>query len=745
MSAEVADVVALSSARSRTRWRGRWRAVTSVSADAISMRFVVTSIGFLVAGGIAGLVMRTQLSIPSANVLDPEGYAQAFTFHGTTMVMLFALPFLLGLVTGALPAVLRVGRLAMPRLHAFAYWLYLFGGLIFLASLASPTPPDAGWSELAPLSGPVYQPRNGTEYWTVAMAMVGLAVVAIAIGVLVTSLGAWRERRVDRGVLGWAAVSASAILLVAAVPLLTALVLLESDRLFDTGFFDQQLGGDPLLWEHLFFGFAVPAFVALLVLGAGLVSRIVEGIARRPLVGGGSVRGAFVAAALIAIVSWGRELMATGVSGLAQSVSGAASLLLVVPVSIMVWSWLTTLWAGPATFGATTTFVVGTILFAAVAIVATVATSMPAIAVEVGGTVFVVGLLHATVLAGVVFPGLAAVVSRPGADRGGALARAGAWVALVGSALFVAPMFLLGLRGSPRRAYTYDHVSGWTSLNVVETVGAVILAVGLLVTVAAALAPWVADRRRGALAAPEPPVADDAPTLVPPEAVVETASPLPVALAASVGIAMLGMLAYAPWVAGAGGVLVVVIGGLWFAGSGVLEAALRPAMWLALAVGVAVVLAFAAAYAYLALAASHWPPLLKFGYPPGVVLPTVVVALAVAGAVWARLAGRGAFAAVVLAAAALVAGAVEIVWLGTLPFQASEDSYSAATFLLGLAAVAALGALVLAALASVVVRRRARAAADVGRWDALAAIATATAIVVAIAWFTTSIVPVIAG
>jgi cytochrome c oxidase subunit I+III len=730
-------------------WRRSWAGVASVRTDVVSMRFVATSIAFLAVGGVVGLVMRAQLSWPTAHVVDPEGYAQAFTFHGTTMVLLFAAPFLFGLATALLGTSSVSGRLALPRLHAFAYWCYVAGGLVFLASLASATPPDAGWTETAPLSGPVYSPRNGTEYWIVAAALVAVAMVALSIQVIVTIADGLRVGpRLERGsgALGWAAVSASGIVLVAVVPLFAGLGMLGSDRLFGTGFFDETLGGDALLWQHLSFGFSVPLFVALFVLGAGLVCRVVEDVTGLPLVGASWVRAAFAFAAVVAVVSWGRELASSGVSGLAQSLFGAASVLVVIPIAIVIVSWLATLWAAPATYGATSTFVAGTALLAALVVCGTVATSIPASATSIGGSVFVVGLIHSIAFGGVVFPGMAVLVGRPGGDRGGPWARAGALVSLVGVFLFVAPMYLLGLRGAPRRAYTYDVATGFQALNVVETLGAALLAVGLIVTLASALGSRAVGRDEAVASGILPTRPRDR---------VMASSGVPVLAAVALTIALLGMLSYEPWLAGIGAVLVLlVLGGaaaaarsrtdeLVFPGDG------RPALWIALGVGVGVVAAFVAAYGYLALATSTWPPLLKFGYPPGLVLPTIAGGLLVLGAIAARAFGDWRALSIVLAVVALAAGAVEVVWLGTLPFEPAEDVYASSTFLLGWCLVAAAAVLAVGAIVDALSPRptdgRERDPDVEARVGPLVPFATAAAVVAVLSWFTTSILPVIIG
>jgi cytochrome c oxidase subunit I+III len=721
-----------------------------VRTDVVSMRFVWTSLAFLTAGGAAGVVMRLQQSSPTAHLVDPEGYAQAFTFHGATMMLLFAVPLMLGLSTAVLAASSVTGELVLPRLHAFAYWCYLFGGIVFLASLASATPPDAGWSEFAPLSGPVYSPRNGTEYWSVAVALVGVAIVAVAIQIVVSVADGRRagpslER--GSGVLGWAAVSASAALLVAVIPLFASFVLLQSDRLFGTGFFDETLGGDALLWQHLFFGFSVPVTVSLFVLGAGLVSHVVEDVAGIPLVGAAWVRAAFVVAALVAVVSWGRELASSGISGLAQTLFGAASVLVVIPIAIVIASWLATLWTAPAAFGAATTFVVGAALLGALVICGTVATSMPASATAIGGSLFVVGLMHSVAFGGVVFPGMAVLVARRD-DRGGGWVRWGALAAFVGVFLFIAPMYLLGLRGAPRRAYTYNAATGWQGLNVVETIGGVILAVGLIVTVAAALASRA--RARGSTVVEggvlPPSVAPGAPV----------ASAVPVAAAAVLAVALLGMLSYEPWLAGIGAILVVlVVAGASASGRsriGALAASgvAGPALWLGLGVGVGVVAALVLVYAYLALAASAWPPLLKFGYPPGVVLPSIAAALLLLAAVAEWILGDSRVLSILIAVVALVAGAVEVVWLGTLPFEPAEDVYASSTFLLGWCLVAGAALVLIAAVVGALEPRRDPTSVGerdepILRLDALVPIATAAAVVAVLSWFTTSILPILIG
>lgn len=264
-----------------------WRALSVVNHSTIAMRFIVTGGIFFIIAGLLSMMVRVQLARPRGEFMGAEAYNQAFTAHGTIMMFLFAVPILLGLASYLLPKMLGARDLAFPRLSAFGYWCYLFGGIIFCSSLVFGLAPNAGWFMYTPLSSNVYSPGLNSDFWLLGITFVEIATMAAAIEIAVSIL---RTRAAGMTlahmpIFAWAMLVTSLMIIVGFPPLILGSILLELERAAGWVFFDPQRGGDPVLWQHLFWLFGHPEVYIIFLPAAGIVSTVLPVHAQRPLAG----------------------------------------------------------------------------------------------------------------------------------------------------------------------------------------------------------------------------------------------------------------------------------------------------------------------------------------------------------------------------------------------------------------------------------------------------------------------------
>jgi cytochrome c oxidase subunit 1 len=496
--------------RQLTRAWGRPRGVLGWLADtdhkAIGRRYIVTAFGSFGLAGLLAIVMRLQLARPHGQLVGPDLYNQLFTTHGTAMMFLFAVPVMQGAGVYLVPLMLGTRNVAFPRLNAYGYWVYVVGAALLWTALAINAGPDAGWFSYTPLAESAFSAGKRVDVWAQMVTFTELSALAVAINLIVTAL---KHRApgmsLDRmPMFVWASLITSVMVVFAMPSVMLSSTMLAMDRLIHTQFFVPAEGGDPLLWQHLFWYFAHPEVYIIFIPALGFISSILPAFTRTRLIGSNVLVMTMVATAFIGFGVWVHHMFATGLPQLGQSFFTAASLLITIPTGVQIFLWLATLWRGRLRFATPMLFVLGFFSTFVIGGLTGVMVAAVPLDLQVHDTFFIVAHLHYVLIGGAVFPLLGAIyfwfpkaTGRLLSERAGVASFA---LVFVGFHLTFFPMHVLGLHGMPRRIYSYDAASGWGELNLVATIGAFMLGIGVLITLGNA----IACVRRGRRAGPDP-------------------------------------------------------------------------------------------------------------------------------------------------------------------------------------------------------------------------------------------------
>jgi cytochrome c oxidase subunit I+III len=455
---------------------------------------------------VQALVLRLQLARPDGRVLDADTYNQLFTMHGTTMMFLFVIPFIEALANYVLPLMLGTRDLPFPRLTALSFWTFVFGGLFVYSSFWFRAVPDGGWFAYVPLSDARYSPGLNMDFWDIGLSVAEVAALAAAAELAIAVL---RMRAVGMSLdrlplFAWAMLVTAFMIVFAFTPLIVGTAMLELDRKGVTQFFRVEAGGQPLLWQHLFWMFGHPEVYIMFLPAVGVVSHVVQTFARRPVASYPALVLAILAVGFLSFGLWVHHMFTTGLPPLALSLFAIASLAIAVPSGVQVVTWIATVWGGRPVWRAPLYFVAG---FVAIFVAGGLTGVMVAVVPfnwQVHDSYFVVAHFHYVLIGGVLFPLFAGlhywlpkVTGRLLDER---LARWSFWTMFVFFNVTFFPMHVAGLAGMPRRVATYPAGLGWEPWNLVSTVGAFGLAAGVLLFVVNA----ARSLRRGAPAGDDP-------------------------------------------------------------------------------------------------------------------------------------------------------------------------------------------------------------------------------------------------
>ncbi|WP_164856614.1 cytochrome c oxidase subunit I [Sinorhizobium meliloti] len=466
-----------------------WRLVTAVNNTVIGLLYLGVAFLFFLMAGLLAVVMRTQLALGDNRLVDQDLYNQMFTVHGTTMMFLFAVPAVEALGVMLLPQMLAARDLPFPRLSAFAIWAYVVGGLVFFSTIFYDLAPKGGWFMYPPLTLMEYSPGDNADFWLLGIGFIEISAIAGAVEIVV---GALRTRPPGMSlakmpIFAWTMLIFASMIMFAFPAVILATMMLEIERAFGWPFFTAALGGDPLLWQHLFWFFGHPEVYIIFLPAAGLVSMMVPTMARTPLVGYHLIVVALIGTGFFSFGLWVHHMFTTGIPALSLAFFSAASMAVAVPSGIQVFSWIATIAAGRERFRITTAslFILGFLFIFTLGGLTGVMVAMVPFDHQVHDTYFVVAHFHYVLIGGFVFPLFAAIYYwMPLFSRRMLSERLGRWVfwlIFIGFNVTFLPMHLTGLRGMPRRVWTYPGEMGWDTLNLISTVGTYVLAVGVLV------------------------------------------------------------------------------------------------------------------------------------------------------------------------------------------------------------------------------------------------------------------------
>ena len=462
-------------------WRGYLR---SVNHSDIGKRFIVAAFVFFAIGGVLAMLIRAQLATPRSAFVGPEVYNQLFTMHGSIMMFLFAIPMFEGLTMYLLPKMLGSRDLAFPRLSSLGWWCYLFGGTIIVLAMLAGVAPDAGWFLYPPLSGKTYTPGINSDVWLLGITFVEISAMCAAIEITVSILKLRAAgMRFDRmPIFAWYLLGTAGMMVFGFPPLILGSILLEVERAFGWPFYSPELGGSPLLWQHLFWLFGHPEVYIIFLPAAGAVSTILPVMARTRLLGYGAIVAAVMALAFLSFGLWVHHMFTTGIPHMALGFFSAASALVAIPTAVQIFAWLGTLWQGRPEMKLPMLYLIGFFIVFVLGGLTGVMLAMVPFDAQAHDTAFVTAHLHYVLVGGFVFPMLAAAYywlpHITGRERVMRVGEAAFWLIFIGFNLTFFMMHLTGLLGMPRRIDTYPEGMGWTWLNLLSSVGGFLQAFG---------------------------------------------------------------------------------------------------------------------------------------------------------------------------------------------------------------------------------------------------------------------------
>ncbi len=456
----------------------------TTDAKQIGILYLTTSFVFFMLAGVMALLMRAELAKPGMQFLSPEQYNQLFTMHGTVMLLLFATPIVFAFANFVLPLQIGAPDVAFPRLNALAYWLYLLGGGLVMASFLTPDgAADFGWTAYTPLSTATHSPGVGGEMWIIGLIMSGLGTILGAVNMLTTiiTLRAPGMTMFRMPIFTWNILVTSIIVLLV-FPLLAATLFgLFADRKLGAHVFDPTTSG-PLLWQHLFWFFGHPEVYIVALPFFGIISEVVPVFSRKPLFGYKGMVIATFAIMGLSMSVWAHHMFGTG--QVLLPFFSFLSFLIAIPTGLKFFNWIGTMWRGQITFESPMLFSLGFLVTFLLGGLSGVLLASPPVDFHVTDSYFVVAHFHYVLFGTIVFAVYAGVYfwfpKMFGRMLDERLGKLHFWLTFIGFHTTFLVQHWLGAAGMPRRYADYLPTDGFTTLNVVSTVGAFIVGISIL-------------------------------------------------------------------------------------------------------------------------------------------------------------------------------------------------------------------------------------------------------------------------
>jgi cytochrome c oxidase subunit 1 len=465
--------------------RGLYCWLSAVNHKTIARRYIVTAFGFFTLAGLLAGLMRLQLSAPERHFLGPDRYNQVFTMHGTTMMFLFAVPVMEAIGIYFVPLMVGTRNIAFPRLNAFTYWMFLFGGLFLWVSFLLNIGPDNGWFSYVPLAGPQFGAGKRADTWAQMITFTEVSAMAVSVEIIVTAFKlrapGMSLNRIPLFV--WAMVVMSFMVIFAMPAIMLASTSLILDRLVSTHFYNQAEGGDPLLYQHLFWFFGHPEVYIIFIPATGMVSTIINAFTKRPVFGYLALVLSLVSIGFIGFGLWVHHMFVTGIPQLGSSFFTAAGLMIAVPNAVQIFCWIGSFWRSRVELKSPMWWVLGFFaIFLIGGLTGVMLASVP-LNTQLHDTFFVVAHFHYVLIGGAVFPLIGGLhfwfPKITGKMLDETIAKWSFALMFAGFNLTFFPMHILGLHGMPRRVYTYPSEVGWGPLNMLASGGAVLMVLAM--------------------------------------------------------------------------------------------------------------------------------------------------------------------------------------------------------------------------------------------------------------------------
>ncbi len=461
--------------------------LTTTDHKKIGILYLFATFLFFVIGGVEALIMRLQLAQPNGTLVAPETYNGLVTMHGTTMVFLFVVPVLAGFGNYMVPLMIGARDMAFPRLNALSFWLLLFGGMAFYTSVFF-EPPQNGWTFYAPLSDDSYSPSGGVDAWIFLIHLTGISSLVGAIN-FVATIHNMRARGMSWGrmpLFVWTILVYSYLLILALPAVATAVTMLLTDRHFGTAFFDPTGGGDPMLWQHLFWFFGHPEVYIMILPAFGMISEILPVFARKPIFGYKAIAASTVAIAFLGMLVWAHHMFTTPTSTVVLAFFMLSSFLIAVPTGIKIFNWIATLWRGSIVYKTPLLYAAAVPALFVIGGISGVILAIFPVDWQLHDTYFVVAHLHYVLFGGSVFGIFAGLYywfpKMSGRMLSETLGKASFWTMFVGFNLTFLIQHSMGLSGMPRRIYDYSDELNVGTFNLISTIGSFVLGLGVLIT-----------------------------------------------------------------------------------------------------------------------------------------------------------------------------------------------------------------------------------------------------------------------
>ncbi len=458
--------------------------LTTVDHKRIGVLYIINSFVFFFFAGVLALVIRSELAVPGLQFVDESTFNQAFTMHGTLMIFLFIVPMFSGFANYIVPLMIGAPDMAFPRVNALSFWMLPLGGALIVSGYLVGGAAAGGWTGYNPLTQQRFAPGDGTDLWIMGLAVVGTASILGSVNFITTifKMRAPGMTLFRMPIFVWTVLVTQTLILLATPVITAALIALFIDRNYGGSFFDPSVGGDAVLWQHLFWFFGHPEVYIVILPALGVVSEILPVFSRKPLFGYRAFAWATIAIGLLSFSVWAHHMFTTGVVFLPFFTFMTA--LIAIPTGVKMFNWLATLWRGSITFTTAMLFAMGIISMFLIGGISGVMLASAPVDFHLQDTYFVVAHLHYVFFGGAALGVFASTYywfpKMSGKKLNERLGKVHFWMLLIGFNLTFFPMHMLGIQGMPRRIADYAPDAGWTTMNLMATAGALLIAVSMV-------------------------------------------------------------------------------------------------------------------------------------------------------------------------------------------------------------------------------------------------------------------------